>query len=120
MKTHKDLNVWKESMDLVEEVYRLTASYPAEERFSLISQMRRSAISVPANIAEGAARNTSADFCRFLYIGLGSLVELETQILLSERLGYLKVSQIIDKLNQIRAMLLGLIHSLRKKGIKPT
>jgi four helix bundle protein len=87
IKTHKDLNVWKESMTLAKEVYRLTKNFPKEETFGLVSQMRRAAVSIPSNIAEGAARNSNKEFIQFLHVSLGSLAELETQLLLSKELG---------------------------------
>ena len=88
IKTHKDLDVWKKSMDLVEEVYRFTQGFPGSEQYGLINQIRRCAISVPSNIAEGSARNTSKETTQFCYISLGSLAELETQLLIAERSPY--------------------------------
>ena len=79
-KPHQRLNVWKRAIKLVEEIYKITSSFPAEEKFGLISQMRRSAISIPSNIAEGAARSSSKEFINFLHISQGSVAELETQI----------------------------------------
>jgi four helix bundle protein len=76
VRTHRDLNVWKESMNLVKQVYSLTQSFPKEEIYGLVSQMKRAAVSIPSNIAEGAARSSSTDFVRFLYIAMGSLAEL--------------------------------------------
>jgi len=87
--THKDLDVWKLSMELVEKVYAVTKSFPKEEQYVLSSQIRRSAISVPSNIAEGAARKGNKENLQFLYISLGSLSELETQILISKRINIL-------------------------------
>jgi len=117
VKTHKDLDVWKSSMSLVEEVYKITREYPQEEKFSLINQIRRAAVSVPSNIAEGAARNSTKEFIQFLYIALGSLSELETQLLLSQRLGYLSDNkEIFANVEQIRRMLLGLIKFLKGKN----
>ncbi len=84
---HQRLDVWRDSMELVTLVYRLTATFSAEERFTLSAQMRRAAISVPSNIAEGAARRSTPELLRFLAIARGSLAELDTQILLSHRLG---------------------------------
>ncbi|MGB6038184.1 MAG: four helix bundle protein [Cryomorphaceae bacterium] len=86
MHRHKELKIWKESMDLVIEVYQMTKSFPDDERFGLISQMRRSALSIPSNIAEGAGRGSSKEFARFLAIAKGSSSELETQLELSYRL----------------------------------
>ena len=80
-------------MDLVEEIYKLTAAFPIEEKFGLVSQMTRAAVSIPSNIAEGAGRNSDKDFAHFISIAIGSLYELNTQIVLSERLGYINQSQ---------------------------
>lgn len=77
--SHKDLKVWQESMALVENIYQITKSFPSNEQFGLVAQMRRCAISIPSNIAEGAGRKGSKEFVRFLYISMGSLSELETQ-----------------------------------------
>lgn len=116
MKTHKDLEVWKDSMDLVEEVYIVTKRYPKEEVYSLVSQMRRASISVPSNISEGAARHSQREFLQFIYVGLGSLTELETQILLSKRLGFIGEDRhICDSVEKVRAKLLGLIKAVKAK-----
>lgn len=80
IKSHKDLKVWQESMLLVEDIYSITSTFPKEEVFGLTSQMKRAAISIPSNIAEGSGRNGKAELMRFLYISLGSLSELDTQI----------------------------------------
>ena len=85
---HKDLIVWQKSLDLADAVYVLTRSFPKEEIYGLISQMRRCAVSIPSNIAEGSGRKTKKDFVRFLAIAYGSALELETQLLLSQRFGY--------------------------------
>ena len=82
--THRDLVAWQLSMDLVEQIYLLTASFPSCEKFGLVSQMRRAAVSVPSNVAEGAARNSSKQFLQFLFIARGSLSELQTQICLQK------------------------------------
>jgi len=117
LKGHRDLDVWKKSMDLVEVLYRSTKDFPKEEIYSLTSQIRRSVISIPSNIAEGAARNSKKEFIQFLHIALGSTSELETQLLIAERLGYLKNSfEFINKLNDIKKMLIGLISFLKKKS----
>ena len=113
MKTHKDLIVWNKSMDLVVATYRLSSQFPDEEKFGLTSQMRRAAVSVPSNIAEGAARNSTKEYIRFLYIALGSLSELETQLLISKRLEYLS-DFLEDAIIEIRKMLLSLIKSLKQ------
>lgn len=114
MSTHKDLIVWERSMDLVVSTYKLSSHFPPEEKFGLTSQMRRAAISVPSNIAEGAARNSTKEYIRFLYISLGSLSELETQFLISQRLEYL--SDVLNEaIIEIRKMLLSLIRNLKLK-----
>lgn len=114
MKTHKDLQVWQKAMDLVEVVYKITSDFPSEEKFGLISQMRRAAVSVPSNIAEGASRGSIKEYIRFLSIARGSLIELETQLLISERLNF-TVSFNYTELNSIAKMLSALINSLKKK-----
>ena len=118
IKTHKDLDVWKKSMDLVEGVYRLTKSFPDSEKYGLTNQIRRCAVSVSSNIAEGAARNTDKEFVQFCYIALGSLSELETQLLIAERLKYSKNIDILENVVEIRRMLLGLIKYLKSKQSK--
>ena len=112
MKTHKDLIVWNKSMDLVITTYKLTSNFPSEEKFGLTSQMRRASVSIPSNIAEGAARNSTKEYIRFLYIALGSLSELETQFLITIRLNYLS-DFLDDKIIEIRKMLLSLIKKLK-------
>jgi four helix bundle protein len=86
---HYNLKAWKESMELVKATYQVTQAFPKEEVFGLISQMRRAAISVPSNLAEGAARSSSREFAQFLSVARGSLSELETQMLIAVDLGYL-------------------------------
>ncbi len=88
MKDHKDLDVWNQSMVLAEQVYTLTKEFPSDEKYGLISQMKRAVVSIPSNIAEGAARKGNKEYIQFLYIAMGSLSELETQILLSQRLQF--------------------------------
>jgi len=106
------LTVWKKSMHLVTEIYSLTSKFPKEEIYGLTSQVRRAAISVPSNIAEGAARQTKKEFSHFLYIALGSLAEVETQLLIANNLGYISEVQ-LGSLVEIRKMLNGLIYKLR-------
>jgi len=84
---HQQLDTWKEAIALVEAIYRLTARFPNEERFGLSSQMRRAAVGIPSNIAEGAARASTREYLRFLDIARSSLVEIETQLVISRRLG---------------------------------
>ncbi len=118
LNTHKELDVWKKSMDLVEEIYRATNHFPNIEKFGLINQLRRCAISVPSNIAEGAARNSDKEFIQFCYISLGSLSEMETQLLIAEKLNYTQNHDILEKVVEIRRMLLGLIKYLKSKQSK--
>jgi four helix bundle protein len=87
--SHRDLHVWQKGMDLVELVYRLSARFPPTENFRLTAQITRAVVSVPANIAEGHARSMTADYARFVAIAKGSLMELETLLAISVRLGYL-------------------------------
>lgn len=113
--SHKDLKVWQESMILLEEIYRLTSTFPKEEQFGLISQMRRASISIPSNIAEGSGRNGYAEFIHFLYISLGSLSELETQVEISYRLKYSEENEIItNRIFFIKNMLSKLINKLKE------
>ena len=112
---HKNLEVWNRSMNLVLLIYEIGKSFPDHERFGLESQMKRAAISVPSNIAEGAARGSTKEFLRFLDIANGSLSELETQLLLTEQLGYARTQDILEKeVVIIRKMLYNLKKSLRK------
>jgi four helix bundle protein len=116
IQTHKDLDVWKESMQLAKQMYLLTTNFPKEETYGLISQIRRSAVSIPSNIAEGAARNSNKEFIQFLYVSLGSLSELETQLLLSDELSLIEYSKFETAIENIRRMLLGLIRYLKRKA----
>ena len=99
---HRDLRTWRHAMALAKLVYEITARFPNNERFGLVAQMRRAAVSVPSNIAEGAGRGTPADFRRFLRIARGSLSELETQLILAVELGYVRQSHQVDE--QISAL----------------
>jgi len=105
---HKDLAAWKQSMDLVEVVYGATRRFPREELYGLTSQVRRAAVSIPSNLSEGAARRSPKEFVNFLSISLGSLAELETQLLIAQRLGYLDPTPMIAQLHTVRALILGL------------
>ncbi len=84
MRTHKDLKVWKDSILLAKEIYELTSTYPVQEKFGIVQQMRRAAVSIASNISEGAARRGEKEFLRFLYIAAGSVSELSTQLQISE------------------------------------
>lgn len=115
VKSHKDLKVWKESMELVVLIYAATKEFPKDELYGLTSQIRRAAISIPSNIAEGAGRNGSKEFIRFLYIALGSLSELETQLEIAIKLNYVeKLDDVNLKIIYIRRMLSKLIGSLKQ------
>lgn len=119
MKTHKDLEVWKKAIEFVTVIYEQTQSFPKEEIYGLTSQMRRAAISIPSNIAEGAARKSDKEFVQFLYIALGSLVELDTQLIIGSNLEYInkeKFNTFQQQLDEIGKMLNGLI-SYRKSKI---
>jgi four helix bundle protein len=117
--THKDLDVWKLSMDLVVDIYQLTDGLPKSETFGLTSQIRRAAVSVPSNIAEGAARKSLKEYIQFLYVALGSTSEVDTQLELITRLGFAKVSpELLDKIEHVKKMLLNLIKVLKEKDEK--
>lgn len=117
MRDHKELDVWKESVELVTEIYTATRLFPKEEVYGLTNQVRRAAVSIPSNIAEGAARQTSKEFMQFLYIALGSVAELETQLIIAENLHYIEeVKPQFARIASIRKMLHGLIRHYRTKG----
>ena len=110
---HKDLIIWQKSMDLVEDIYKITLSFPKEEIYVLISQIRRAVVSIPSNIAEGAARNSKKEFKQFLYIALGSISEVETQILIANRLNYIKeVNDFLKKIWTLKKMIKNFIFQL--------
>lgn len=115
LRPHRKLDVWKKSMDFVSDVYKFTALFPKDEIYGLIPQMRRAAISVPSNLAEGAARKGNKEFKQFLNIAQGSISELDTQIELSLSLAYIdeeKYIELMEKINVISKMLYGLSRSL--------
>jgi four helix bundle protein len=112
----KELKIWHKAIDLSMEIYRLTAHFPKEEKYGLISQIRRSAVSVPSNIAEGAGRNSDNEFIHFLGISNGSSYELQTQLIISKNLGLIEtgVDQVLDQIDQIQKMNYSLQAKLRK------
>lgn len=115
---YQDLQVWQKAMDMVDEVYKLTQKFPQEERFGLISQLRRSAVSIPSNIAEGSSRRSTKEFIRFVDIAYGSLAEVETQLLIAQRQEYVseeEVEIVFDAAAEIGRMLNGLFASLEKR-----
>ncbi|UPT65366.1 MAG: four helix bundle protein [Sphingobacteriales bacterium JAD_PAG50586_3] len=114
---HKELIAWQKSIILVEEVYKMTQSFPKEEMFGIISQMRRCAISIPSNIAEGHSRNSTGEFKQFLGIAKGSSAELETQLIIANNLGFIKdekLKEVNDLLVDVRKLISGLLRSLNK------
>ncbi len=115
MKSHHDLNVWQKSIDLVIHIYRHTKGFPSNEKFGLTSQMRRAAVSIPSNIAEGAARGSGKEFIRFLYYALASLSELETQLIVSKNLELGSTDALYEELIHIKKMILGLIRNVKKR-----
>ncbi len=117
MKDHKELDVWKESVELVVEVYSITRRFPKEEIYGLTNQMRRSAVSIPSNIAEGAARQTEKEFVHFLHIASGSAAELETQLIISKKLNFVQeIDSLFKRIIVIQKMLGGLIRHYRNKA----
>ncbi len=116
VRNHKDLEVWKVSMDFVVEIYQVTKNFPQTEIYGLTSQLRRAAVSIPSNIAEGAARKNTREFIQFLYIAQGSLSEIETQLLISERLKYIiEPAILLEKSIYLRSLVSRLISALHKK-----
>jgi four helix bundle protein len=96
IRDYKDLHVWQKAMDLAKQIYSLTGGFPSEEKFGLVSQLRRAAVSVPSNIAEGQARNTTGEYVQFLSHAEGSAAELDTQLRLSIELGYCAGADVED------------------------
>jgi len=117
LKSYKELIVWQKSMILVKEIYQLTSIFPNDEKFGLISQMRKASISIPSNIAEGWGRLSRKNYIQFLRISRGSLFELETQILITKELKYINDSEAIENLiTEISKMLNSLINKLTEKN----
>ena len=114
---HKQLQVWARSMDLVTQVYRITREFPSSERFGLATQMQRAAVSVPSNIAEGAARRSRNEYVQYLYTARASLSELDTQLDIAQRLGFVDrdtYERLFSSCNDIGRMLNALIASLSR------
>lgn len=119
MRPHEKLEVWKRAIDFVVLVYEMTKDFPSEERFGLTSQIRRAAVSIPANIAEGAARKTNKEFLQFLFITQVSSSELETEILIAKKVGYLDETSYIslkEEVGNISRMMIGLSNHLKRKS----
>ncbi|WP_416207896.1 four helix bundle protein [Chryseobacterium sp. YIM B08800] len=116
--THKDLEVWQKAIALVTDIYNQTASFPKEEMYGLVSQLRRSAVSIPSNIAEGAARQSNKEYIQFLYVALGSLMELDTQLIIAKNINFISEESLIElqlKMEEIGKMLNGLIKYRKTK-----
>jgi four helix bundle protein len=119
LESYRDLQVWQRGVDLTERIYQATQPFPPDERFGLVAQLRRAAVSIPSNIAEGWGRMSTAEFIRFLSIAHGSLTEVGTQIIVSRRLGFIDESvkrRILDETTVERKMLRALIRSLEQQG----
>jgi four helix bundle protein len=120
MRPHERLEVWERAVEFVDRIYKMTESCPREEKFGLTSQIRRAAVSVPTNIAEGAARQSPKEFCYFLSNAQGSVSELATEILIAWRLGYLDEQAYRkdnDELTSIGLMILGLVRSVKHRSL---
>ena len=119
--THKNLEVWKKAMDLVAQIYSLTLKLPKEDLYWLTSQVGRSTVSIPSNIAEGAARHSRNEFIQLFHIVSGSVAELETQLLLAIAIHMWLISgdHLISRIEEVRKLLFGLLRSLKMKPITP-
>ncbi|HEY4476728.1 MAG TPA: four helix bundle protein [Candidatus Paceibacterota bacterium] len=117
IRSHKDLIVWQKGIDLVLSIYQLTKDFPKEEIYGLTSQIRRAAISIPSNIAEGRSRGTRKDFTQFLRVAFGSGAELETQLLIARKLSFgpeISYNKVEDQLGEVMRMLNAMIHKLNQ------
>jgi four helix bundle protein len=117
MRDFKKLEIWQRGVDVAKDIYLLTATFPAREKFDLCSQIQRASVSIASNIAEGAARNSEADFARYLEIALGSSFEVETQLFIAKEIGYITtetLQQHLDKLEILQKQTNQLIQKLRK------
>jgi four helix bundle protein len=114
---HRELRVWQQAIELVEHVYKVTDAFPKAETYGLAQQMRRAAVSVPSNIAEGAARKGTRELLRFASIASGSLSELDTQVEVAVRLGYIAERALLqDQIDRVSALLLAMIESLHSRA----
>jgi four helix bundle protein len=121
IRTHEDLDLWQLSMSFVAEIYSLTATFPAAEKYGLTSQLRRAAVSVPSNISEGSAHQSTKEMVRYLYISLGSLAEIETQLEIARRLGYFtNPDEIKSHSFRLKRMTIRLIQSLNQHQNNPS
>lgn len=122
LKNYSELKVWQRAYQLCLEIYKTTQKFPKEERYGLTSQIRRAAVSVPSNIAEGYGRKTTPEYIHSLYVAYGSHCELETQMLLSGDLGYIKaddIKKLKENIEEIERMLKALIKSLENRHLNP-
>jgi four helix bundle protein len=113
MKTHKDLDIWNLAIELVVKIYKETKNFPKEEMYGLTSQLRRASVSVASNIAEGAARQSKEEFIRFVYYSLGSLSEIETQIIIANKIRYMKDENYMNDIELLRRKTLNFIKYLK-------
>jgi four helix bundle protein len=119
IKSYRDLDVWKLSIEFAKDIYNITKNFPKDETYGLTQQIRRAAVSIPSNIAEGSGRRSTQEFCRFTNISSGSLCEVETQILLASELQYVTSEQselLFKKADRISKMLYALYKSLNSKA----
>lgn len=114
-RNHRSLKAWQQAVELVERIYAVSRTFPKEELFGLTSQMRRAAVSIPANIAEGSARSGTRELVRYLSIAGASLSELDTHVEIARRLGYLKDDTLNERMDAVAALLMGLSAALKRK-----
>lgn len=115
IKDYKDLQIWQKGIDIVDEIYSATDGFPKSELYGLTNQMRRASVSIPSNIAEGFARSYQKEYRRFLFVSLGSCAELDTQLIIANRRGYIEgkqTEQLADKINHASRMISSLISKL--------
>jgi four helix bundle protein len=115
-RSYRDLEVWKLAVDFVKQIYQTTEKFPSKEIYGLTNQIRRAAVSIPSNIAEGQGRNSAKEFKQFLAIALGSAAELETQLIIAQEIDYLPIEELeplLAKLDRIRKMIKGLSNRLK-------
>ena len=116
IKNFRDLNIWKLGVEIVEDTYKLTKNFPREELYGLASQMRRAAVSIPSNVAEGFTRKHNKEYKQFLFVALGSCAELETQIEIAAKLEYIKEQEkkdLLEKINHVTRMTMNLLKCLQ-------
>ena len=123
--SYKDLQVWQKAIELVKKVYLVTKAFPNDEMYGLINQMRRSAVSIASNIAEGKSRQTKKEYIRFLYITIGSTAELETQVIIAHELKYIdkrtteQISEHIDHIGRMTRNLISSLQATESKNREP-